>query len=113
MGPLAVTFRAAEAGQYPDAKNGVSANRAKEYVRGDVHTNTIEGYFSIFKRGIYGTFHHVSQQHLKRYLAEFDFRHNNRSKLGIEDKERATKAIVGAKGKRLTYRCTNRTEPPA
>jgi len=47
-----------------------------EYVRGDVHTNAIEGYFSIMKRGIYGTFHHVSQQHLKRYLAEFDFRYN-------------------------------------
>jgi ISXO2-like transposase domain len=53
-----------------------------EYVRGDVHTNTIEGYFSIMKRGIYGTFHHISQQHLKRYLAEFDFRYNERSRRG-------------------------------
>jgi transposase-like protein len=74
-----------------------------EYVRGDVHTNTIEGYFSIMKRGIYGTFHHVSQQHLKRYLAEFDFRYNERSALGIEDAERMAKSIRGIVGKRLTY----------
>jgi transposase-like protein len=75
-----------------------------EYVRGDIHTNTIEGYFSIMKRGIYGTFHHVSQQHLKRYLAEFDFRYNERSALGIEDAERMAKSIQGIVGKRLTYR---------
>jgi transposase-like protein len=75
-----------------------------EYVRGDIHTNTIEGYFSIMKRGIYGTFHHVSQQHLKRYLAEFDFRYNERSALGIEDAARMAKAISGIVGKRLTYR---------
>jgi transposase-like protein len=74
-----------------------------EYVRGDVHTNTIEGYFSILKRGINGTYHHVSQQHLKRYLAEFDFRYNNRAKLGISDGERAAKALLGIEGKRLTY----------
>ena len=54
-----------------------------EYVRGDVHTNTIESYFSILKRGITGTYHHVSRQHLKRYLAEFDFRYNERTALGI------------------------------
>ncbi len=75
-----------------------------EYVRGDIHTNTIEGYFSIMKRGIYGTFHHVSQQHLKRYLAEFDFRYNERSALGIEDAGRMAKSIQGIVGKRLTYR---------
>jgi transposase-like protein len=75
-----------------------------EYVRGDAHTNTIEGYFSIFKRGIYGTYHHVSQTHLKRYLAEFDFRYNERIALGVNDTERAAKAIRGAAGKRLTYR---------
>jgi transposase-like protein len=75
-----------------------------EYVRGDIHTNTIEGYFSIMKRGIYGTFHHVSQQHLKRYLAEFDFRYNERSALGIEDAERMARSIQGIVGKRLTYR---------
>lgn len=75
-----------------------------EYVRGDVHTNTIEGYFSILKRGINGVYHHVSQQHLKRYLAEFDFRYNERMALGIDDKTRAVKAIKGVTGKRLTYR---------
>jgi ISXO2-like transposase domain len=74
-----------------------------EYVRGDAHTNTIEGYFSIMKRGIYGTFHHVSQQHLKRYLAEFDFRYNERSALGVEDAERMAKSVRGIVGKRLTY----------
>lgn len=76
----------------------------KEYVRGDAHTNTVEGYFSIFKRGIYGTYHHVSAEHLKRYLAEFDFRHNERIALGVDDTERTAKAIRGAAGKRLTYR---------
>ncbi len=75
-----------------------------EYVRGDIHTNTIEGYFSIMKRGINGTYHHVSQQHLKRYLAEFDFRYNERSALGVKDGERMTKSIKGIVGKRLTYR---------
>ncbi len=75
-----------------------------EYVRGDAHTNTIEGYFSIMKRGIYGTFHHVSQQHLKRYLAEFDLRYNERTALGINDAARMSKSIGGIVGKRLTYR---------
>jgi hypothetical protein len=78
-----------------------------EYVRGDAHTNTVEGYFSIFKRGIYGVYHlyhHVSQQHLKRYLGEFDFRYNEPIALGVNDTQRATKAIKGAAGKRLTYR---------
>jgi transposase-like protein len=76
----------------------------KEYVRGDAHTNTVEGYFSIFKRGIYGTYHHVSAEHLKRYLCEFDFRYNERAALGVDDTERTAKAIRGAAGKRLTYR---------
>jgi transposase-like protein len=75
-----------------------------EYVRGDVHTNTIEGYFSIMKRGIHGVYHHVSQQHLKRYLAEYDFRYNERSALGVEDTERMTKSVQGIVGKRLTYK---------
>jgi ISXO2-like transposase domain len=74
-----------------------------EYVRGDAHTNTIEGYFSIMRRGVYRTFHHVSQQHLKRYLAEFDFRYNGRSALGVEDAERMAKLVKGIVGKRLTY----------
>jgi transposase-like protein len=80
-----------------------------EYVRGDAHTNTIEGYFSILKRGITGTYHHVSQQHLKRYLAEFDFRYNERSSLGVEDAERAARLAKGITGKRLTYRRPHNT----
>lgn len=79
-----------------------------EYVRGEAHTNTIEGYFSILKRGIVGTYHHVSQQHLKRYLGEFDFRYNTRASLGFNDVERTERAIRGIIGKRLTYRTTNR-----
>ena len=80
---------------------------ADEYVRDDVHTNTVEGYFAILKRGIYGTYHHVSEAHLHRYLAEFDFRYSNRSKLGIEDAERAATLLRGTKGKRLLYRQPN------
>ncbi len=74
-----------------------------EYVRGDIHTNTIESYFAIMKRGIVGVYHHVSPQHLKRYLAEFDFRYNERTALNVSDVERATKAIAGVVGKRMTY----------
>ena len=80
-----------------------------EYVRGDVHTNTIEGYFSILKRGITGTYHHVSPQHLKRYLAEFDFRYDERQSLGVSDEARADKLVRGIIGKRLTYR--NSSQP--
>ncbi len=68
-----------------------------------VTINHAENYFSIFKRGIYGVYHSVSEAHLGRYLAEFDFRYNNRAKLGINDTVRATKAMLGAEGKRLTY----------
>jgi transposase-like protein len=78
-----------------------------EYGRGSAYTNTIEGYFSIFKRGMKGIYQHCSEQHLQRYLAEFDFRYSNRSALGVEDTERATKALQGIVGKRLTYRRTN------
>ncbi len=74
-----------------------------EYVRGDVHTNTIEGYFSILKRGITGVYHHVSPQHLKRYLAEFDFRYNERAALGVSDEARADRLVRGIVGKWLTY----------
>jgi ISXO2-like transposase domain len=84
------------------------AHRKHEYVRGDAHTNTAENYFSIFKRGIYGVYHHVSEAHLHRYLAEFDFRYSNRAKLGIDDGERAARALKGIYGKRLTYRQTNK-----
>jgi transposase-like protein len=68
-----------------------------------VSTNNVENYFSIFKRGVIGTYHSISEAHLSRYLAEFDFRYSNRSKLGVEDTERAEKAMMGAEGKRLTY----------
>lgn len=78
-----------------------------EYVRGDAHSNTVEGYFSVLKRGVYGTFHHVSEAHLGRYLAEFDFRYSNRSALGITDAMRADEALRGIAGKRLTYRRTD------
>jgi transposase-like protein len=75
-----------------------------EYVRGDAYSNTVEGYFSILKRGIVGTFHHVSEQHLHRYLAEFDFPYSNRVALDVGDEARANLAMRGIVGKRLTYR---------
>ncbi len=81
---------------------------ADEYVRGEAHTNTVEGFFSILKRGIYGTYQHVSPVHLQRYLAEFDFRYSNRMALGVDDKRRAELALKGIEGKRLTYRRTDR-----
>jgi transposase-like protein len=86
------------------ALHGSVNHGAGEYVRGDIHTNTVEGYFSILKRGINGVYHHVSQKHLKRYLAEFDFRYNERSALGVDDKVRTTKALSGIVGKRLMYK---------
>jgi transposase-like protein len=79
-----------------------------EYVRGEVHTNTVEGYFSIFKRGMKGVYQHCSEKHLHRYLAEFDFRYNNRSARGVEDEKRADNALRGSKGKRLTYARSDR-----
>jgi transposase-like protein len=80
---------------------------AKEYVRGDVHTNCAEGYFSIFKRGMRGIYQHCAEKHLHRYLAEYDFRFNHRVALGFNDGERAALALKGAEGKRLTYRQPN------
>jgi transposase-like protein len=74
-----------------------------------ISTNTVEGYFSILKRGITGVYHHVSEAHLHRYLAEFDFRYNNRTRLGVSDTARANKAMFGAGGKRLTYRASRST----
>ena len=92
---------------------------AKEYVRkgGEsgglvwptVHTNTIEGYFSIFKRGMKGVYQHCSEKHLHRYLSEFDFRYNSREALGVNDQARAEKALKAVVGKRLTYRTTGRS----
>jgi transposase-like protein len=80
-----------------------------EYVRYEsggrtIHTNTVEGYYSIFKRGMKGVYQHCSEKHLHRYLAEFDFRYSQRIRLGVDDTMRTTKALKGMVGKRLTYR---------
>jgi len=83
-----------------------------EYVRGGATVNACENYFSILKRGIYGTYQHVSPTHLKRYVAEFDFRFNNRVGLGIGDMERTEKLARGAVGKRLTYQRTRQQSAP-
>ena len=77
---------------------------AKEYARGDVTTNSVEGYFSIFKRGMKGVYQYCKEKHLYRYLSEYDFRFNHRTALGFNDGERAALAVKGAAGKRLTYR---------
>jgi hypothetical protein len=74
-----------------------------EWARGDVHTNTMEGFFSVLKRGLVGVYQHVDSKHFDRYLAEFDFRQNTRAKLGINDVQREAIAVKGASGKRLTY----------
>jgi hypothetical protein len=76
----------------------------EEYVRGHAHTNTLEGFFSIFKRGMVGVYQHCGEQHLKRYITEFDFRYNHRTSLGYTDAERAIAALKGIEGRRLTYR---------
>jgi transposase-like protein len=88
------------------ASHEVVKHSADEYVRGDAHTNTIEGFFSIFKRGMKGVYQHCSDRHLHRYLSEFDFRYSNRVALGVDDVLRTMKAIRGAEGKRLTYQQT-------
>ncbi|HXW23421.1 MAG TPA: IS1595 family transposase [Xanthobacteraceae bacterium] len=77
-----------------------------EYVRGPIHTNTVEGYYSVFKRGMKGVYQHCKEKHLHRYLAEFDFRYSNRVRLGYDDVERTERALKGIVGKRLTYRTT-------
>ncbi len=83
------------------AGHGTVNHSAKEYVRGKFwYTNTVESYFALLKRGVYGTFHSLSEAHLHRYLAEFDFRHNNRA---MSDAERGDELLKGAKGKRLMY----------
>lgn len=84
---------------------------AEEWVRGDVHTNSLEGWFSVLKRGMVGVYQNVKGKHLHRYLAEFDFRQNNRERLGVNDPQRAVIALKGVKGKRLTYRTTNSAAP--
>jgi transposase-like protein len=80
---------------------------AHEYGRGIVHTNTVEGYYSVFKRGMKGIYQHCSERHLHRYLAEFDFRYSNRVRLGMDDIERTELALMGIVGKRLTYQTAN------
>lgn len=86
------------------AEHGIVNHSAGEYSRDDITTNTVESSFAILKRGLYGTFHHVSEAHLQRYATEFDFRWNNRSKLGVDDAQRTVNMLKGAAGKRLTYR---------
>jgi transposase-like protein len=103
------TLMTDEATVYPAAganfADHQTVNHSKyEYARGTASTNTVEGYFSIFKRGMVGTYQHVSEAHLHRYLAEFDFRYSNREALEIDDAARAKKALKGIVGKRLTYR---------
>jgi transposase-like protein len=86
-------------------ENHLSVNhREHEYAVGEITTNTVEGYFSIFKRGMKGIYPHCSEKHLHRYLSEFDFRYSNRIALGVDDAMRADKALQGITGKRLTYR---------
>jgi hypothetical protein len=88
------------------AGHGAVNHGTKEYVRGEAHVNSAEGFFSIFKRGMTGIYQHCSERHLHRYLAEFDFRYPHRIKLGVDDTERTRRVIKGAGGKRLTYRRT-------
>ncbi|MDE2135009.1 MAG: IS1595 family transposase [Alphaproteobacteria bacterium] len=95
------------------ASHATVNHSADEYVRGDASTNTIEGAFGLFKRGMIGTYQHCGVQHLQRYLNEFDFRYSNRAKLGVDDETRAMKALKGAAGKRLTYRTTRGQEARA
>lgn len=89
------------------AEHGTVRHASGEYVRGDIHSNTVENYFSVFKRGMKGTYQHCAEKHLHRYLAEFDFRYNSRIGLGVNDEMRAERAIKGIVGKRLTYRTTH------
>jgi len=93
------------------AGHGVVRHGQGEYGRGDVHTNTAEGYFSIFKRGMKGVYQHCGKQHLHRYLAEFDFRYNQRVRLGVDDPERSRRALKGIVGKRLKYKPSDEGAP--
>jgi len=107
-----------DAGQYYYLKNyfashGVVRHGRNEYVSPHdrtIHTNTVEGFFSIFKRGMKGVYQHCGKQHLHRYLAEFDFRYNNRKYFGIDDTDRAAILLAGVVGKRLTYQRTDKEE---
>ena len=85
-------------------KHETVTHSRREYARGNVHTNTIEGFFGLLKRGIVGSFHHVSKGHLHRYVSEFEFRYNTRTALGYTDGQRAGVLVLGAEGKRLTFK---------
>jgi hypothetical protein len=98
-----------EAGQYAYlnkyfTEHDYVRHSAGEYGRGEVHINTAEGFYSVFKRGMKGIYQHCSEAHLHRYVAEFDFRYNNRVRLGVDDAKRTVGALRGAVGKRLIYR---------
>lgn len=98
-----------EAGQYAHLNkhfkgHDVVRHGIGEYGRGEAHTNTLEGIYSVFKRGMKGIYQHCAEHHLHRYVSEFDFRYNNRIRMGIDDIERARRAIRGAVGKRLMFR---------
>jgi transposase-like protein len=97
-------------GQFNVASHEMVNHEIAEWRRGDAHTNTLESYYSTFKRGMKGTYQHCREKHLHRYASEFDFRYNTRIVLGINDGERAALAAKGVAGKRLTYRGTNQTE---
>jgi transposase-like protein len=105
-----------DAGQYTYLNEHFSDHGTVKHSQGEyvsladpnIHTNTVEGFFSIFKRGMKGIYQHCQKKHLHRYLAEFDFRYNNRSALGFEDPERAENLLKGVVGKRLTYQTTHR-----
>jgi len=90
------------------AEHGSVRHSMGEYVVGDVHNNSCESYFSVFKRGMKGVYQHCQEKHLHRYLAEFDFRHNHRVAVGVDDAARADKLLAGVVGKRLTYRTADR-----
>lgn len=103
-----------EAGQYRNlarefAQHDFVRHGAGEYGRGEVHTNTAEGYFSIFKRGMKGVYQHCAKKHLHRYAAEFDFRYNHRSANGFSDSQRADSVLSSIRGKRITYRGSSAT----
>lgn len=109
----ASTLYTDESRLYPTTGKGFAAHATVKHSRGEyarfegdkvIHTNTIENVFSVFKRGMVGIYQHCGEAHLNRYLAEFDFRYNRRSALGVEDRERTEDLLRGAVGKRLTYR---------
>lgn len=89
------------------AEHGAVNHGQEEYVRGDITTNTVEGYYSIFERGMKGIYQHCAEKHLHRYLSEFDFRYSNRVALGVDDVARSDRALKGIVGKRLTYKATD------